>query len=250
MMLSERFFHITTIQWRMDLLTKPIIIAHRGASGHAPENTLLSYRRALDFGAQMIELDVHETLDGQLVCIHDSTVDRTTDGSGEVHDFTYNELRDLDAGEGERIPLLEDVLKFASGKLQVNIELKVIGVEKNLLDILDRLEMLSNVLISSFIHGILATVRNLNEHVLTAILISKPMDELVGYALDFNANAINPHYQLVSPKLLEQSHDLGLKVYPWTINDSTIMHELVSVGVDGIITDYPDQAFDVLRTLD
>ena len=93
-------------------IKEQIIIAHRGASGHAPENTLLSYQRALKFRAQMIELDVHETNDGELVCIHDPTVDRTTDGSGEIHRLTYKELQDLDAGEGERIPLLEDVLKI------------------------------------------------------------------------------------------------------------------------------------------
>lgn len=229
-------------------ISEQIIIAHRGASGHAPENTLLSYRRALEYGAHMIELDVHETLDGDLVCIHDSTVDRTTNGSGEVHSFTYKELRGLDAGEGEQIPLLEDVLKYASGKLHVNIELKVIGVEKNILDMLERYGMFRDVMISSFFHGTLTAVRALSEQTKTAILINKPMDELVRYALDFKVNAINPHHGLVTSELVTEAHSFDMKVYPWTINDAQTLKELLALGVDGLITDFPDRAVKVLRS--
>ncbi|MHA1964278.1 MAG: glycerophosphodiester phosphodiesterase [Candidatus Thorarchaeota archaeon] len=227
-------------------MASQIIIAHRGASGHAPENTLLSYQRALEFGAHMIELDVHETLDGKLVCIHDSTVNRTTNGSGEVHSFTYKELSELDAGEGERIPLLEDVLKFASGKLMVNIELKVIGVEKQVLDLAEQYGMLSDVMISSFFHGSLATIRDLSELAVTAILTSKPIDKLVRYASDFKVNAINPYHQLVTPELIHDAHCSGLKVYPWTVNDTKTMNELFTIGIDGVITDFPDRAARIL----
>ncbi|MHA2057937.1 MAG: glycerophosphodiester phosphodiesterase [Candidatus Thorarchaeota archaeon] len=227
-------------------MASQIIIAHRGASGHAPENTLLSYQRALEFGAHMIELDVHETLDGKLVCIHDSTVNRTTNGSGEVHSSTYKELSELDAGEGERIPLLEDVLKFASGKLMVNIELKVIGVEKQVLDLAEQYGMLSDVMISSFFHGSLATIRDLSELAVTAILTSKPIDKLVRYASDFKVNAINPYHQLVTPELIHDAHCSGLKVYPWTVNDTKTMNELFTIGIDGVITDFPDRAARIL----
>ena len=196
----------------------------------------------------MIELDVHETLDGALVCIHDSTVDRTTNGRGDVQSFTYNELLDLDAGEGEHIPLLEDILKFASGKLQVNIELKVIGVEKTVLDMVERYEMLRDIIISSFFHGTLVTVRDLSEIAVTAILVNKPKDELVLYALDFKANAINPQHQLVSPEFVHDAHTAGLKVLPWTVNDSQTMKELFAIDIDGLITDFPDRAVDVLRS--
>jgi glycerophosphoryl diester phosphodiesterase len=228
-------------------IVEQIIIAHRGASGHAPENTLLSYQRALEYGAHMIELDVHETLDGALVCIHDSTVDRTTNGSGEVHNFTYNELLELDAGEGERIPLLENVLEYASGKIHVNIELKVIGVEKKVLDIVERQGMLWDTMISSFFHGSLITVRTLSKTAITAILVQKPMDALIRYALDFKANSINPHHELVTPEFVLEAHSSGLKVLPWTVNDSQTMKDLFSIGVDGLITDFPDRAANVLR---
>ena len=224
-----------------------IIIAHRGASAHAPENTMLSYQRAVEFGAQMIELDVHETLDGFLVCIHDSTVDRTTDGSGEVHRFTYKELLDFDAGEGERIPLLEDVINYASGKTHVNIELKVIGMEKKILDIVERYDMLQDIMFSSFLHGSLVAVRDLSELAATAILAEKTKDNLVNFALDYKANAINPHHALVSRELIQDAHNVGLKVYPWTVNDSQTMMKLFDIDIDGLITDFPDRAVDVLK---
>jgi glycerophosphoryl diester phosphodiesterase len=199
------------------LLIDQIIIGHRGASGHAPENTILSFRRALEFGAQMIELDIHETLDGRLVCIHDATLDRTTNGSGEVNGFTYEELLDFDAGEGEQIPLLEDVLKFASGNLQVNIELKVLEVEKQVLDIVERYEMFQDVIISSFSHDTLSTIRSMSERAPIAIFV-------------------------------QDIHNAGLKIYPWTVNDQKTMKDLFTLGIDGLITDFPDRAVDILRT--
>lgn len=227
-----------------------IVIAHKGACGYAPENTLLSFQRAIDLGAHMIELDLHETVDGELVCIHDSSVDRTTNGSGEVHSFTYRELQKLDAGEGQYIPLLEEVLKLCFGKLQVNIELKVIGVEKKVLDLVERLNMLNDIIVSSFYHGTLVAIKEMNETTSTAILVKDPMDDFVQYALNLRANAINPNYQLVNQEMVAESHHAGLKVYPWTVNNSHEMKQLYTVGVDGVITDYPDRAFDVLGQLD
>ena len=230
------------------LITPQIIIAHRGASGHVPENTLLSFQRAYDLGAEMIELDVHETLDGELVCIHDSTVDRTTNGSGEVHTFTYKELQKFNAGAGEIIPRLSDVLNFSFGKLQVNIELKVIGVEKKILEMVQQMDMLSEVIISSFHHGSLTSIRDMNHDVSTAMLVNKPMDDMIDYAITLAVNAINPHHQLVTPQLVSSAHQSGLMVYPWTVNDPNRMRELLSFEIDGLITDYPDRAFKILKT--
>ncbi len=231
-------------------MNTPIIIGHKGASGYAPENTLLSFKRAFELGAQMIELDVHETLDGELVCIHDSTVDRTTNGTGEVHKLTYKELLALDAGEGESVPLLVDVLKFAFGHLQVNIELKVIGVEQKLLDMIDQLKMHQDVIISSFFHGTLITIREFNNTIQTAILVNTYTKDLVLYALEHRVNAINPLYELVTPELVNEAHYSTLKVYPWTVNDTRVMRELIAIGVDGVITDFPDKLASILREYD
>ena len=228
-------------------ISVPIIIAHKGASGHAPENTLLAFSKAVNLGAQMIELDVHETADGELVCIHDSSVDRTTNGSGEISKLTYKELQRLDAGQGEHIPLLDDALRFASGKIQVNIELKVIGVEKKVLETADQNGMLQNIILSSFIHDVLIEIRNFDETVKTAVLINYAMDDIVPYSLDLKANAINPHHGLVTPKLVQESHNAGLNVYPWTVNDPRTMANLFVLDIDGLITDYPDRALEILK---
>lgn len=233
---------------RVTPLASQIVIAHKGASAYAPENTLLSFRRAYELGAQMIELDVHETLDGQLVCIHDKTVDRTTDGSGEVRNFSYEELMKMDAGDGERIPLLEDVLTFASGKLQVNIELKVIGVEMEVLDLVEKTGMNDSIVISSFLHGALSTIKEISSNSATAILIKDKMNDLVQYAVDLEVNAINPDHKLVSTDLVKDAQMHTLRVYPWTVNDTVTMKRLFGIGVDGIITDYPDVALDILRS--
>ncbi len=231
----------------MESIKERIIIAHRGASGLFPENTLLSFREALKLGAHMIELDVHETLDGELVCIHDSTVDRTTNGTGKIHKLTYKELLDFDAGEGERIPLLDDVLKYASGKLAVNIELKVIGIEQKVLSIAEQNGMLKDIMISSFYHGSLVTVRDLNETTVTAVLVEKSIDDIVNYSLELKANAINPDHKLVSLDLVQEIHNCGLKVYPWTVNNPITMTRLFASGVDGIITNFPGKALEILK---
>ncbi|MFX1606823.1 MAG: glycerophosphodiester phosphodiesterase [Promethearchaeota archaeon] len=224
-----------------------IVIAHKGASGYSPENTLASYQQALELGAHMIELDLRETLDGELVCIHDSNVESTTNGSGEVHELTYKELQGLDAGEGTSIPLLDDVLEFASGRIKVNIDLKVLEVEMKLLDLLEDYKMIQETLISSFFHGTLDTLRNLDERIATAILFEVPMDDIIRYALDLGVNAINPSYNLVTNELMQKAHSAGLKVYPWTVNDVKTMKQLLALGVDGLITDFPDKALELMN---
>ncbi|NHI89943.1 MAG: glycerophosphodiester phosphodiesterase [Candidatus Thorarchaeota archaeon] len=235
--------------WRVRLITNQLVIAHKGASGYFPENTILSFKNAWNMGAHMIELDVHETLDGKLVCIHDSTVERTTNGTGAVHALDYRELAEFDAGNGESVPLLEDVLKFAFGRLQVNIELKVIGVEQEVINLVERHEMVPNILVSSFLHATLQTIYELNESIATAILVKEPIEDIISYALGFNVNAVNPHHRLITRELVEDLHSASLKVYPWTVNDSPRMKTLYSLGVDGVVTDYPDKAVDVLKAI-
>ena len=224
-----------------------LIIGHRGAAGLAPENTMLAYRTALHLGAPMIELDIHETLDGHLICIHDTTVDRTTNGSGMVSEMTLREIRALDAGLGERIPLLGEVLDLARGSMRVNIELKTLGVEKRLLDLVANRNMLDGILVSSFYHGSILSIKELSPRIPTGALISEPQDGLVSYVVDLGANAVNPLHSLVTHELVEEAHRESLEIYPWTVNDRPRMFELFRCDVDGIITDYPDAGLDALR---
>ncbi|MFW9808831.1 MAG: glycerophosphodiester phosphodiesterase [Candidatus Thorarchaeota archaeon] len=226
-----------------------IIIAHRGASGHAPENTLLSYEKAWRFGATMIELDVHETVDGHLVCIHDSTIDRTTNGTGKVDSLSLEEIQSFDAGLGQKIPLLEDVFTFARGKIQINIELKTAGIEEKLVRLVDDMELTNEVLVSSFLHICLSEIRELNEKIHTAVLVQQELDDLPSYAYELGAYAINSAKELTTPTLVSNAHEFGIKVFPWTVNDETFMTRLLRIGVDGLITDYPDVGIKLVKSM-
>ncbi|MHA1903057.1 MAG: glycerophosphodiester phosphodiesterase [Candidatus Thorarchaeota archaeon] len=222
------------------LLRDVVIIAHRGASAHAPENTLLAFDKAWEIGAHMIELDVHETADNHLVVIHDHEVSRCTNGTGEVSELTYDEVRNLNAGNGQKIPSLEEVLEFAYGKIGVNIELKVPDIEKRVLDLVSKKGMIDKIFISSFLHGTLNVVRNLQKSVPTSILFSKPIDDLVNYSAQLGVSSINPTYEMVDEILVSSTHSAGMKLYPWTVNDKQAMIHLLRLGVDGIITDDPE----------
>ena len=230
-------------------MKKQIVVGHRGASGLAPENTLLAHRAAYDVGAHMVEIDVQETSDGKLVCIHDYDVDRTTSGSGAVVELSYRELQELDAGNGARIPTLVEVLDFVHGKMKINIELKVIDIEKEVLSLVKERSMMSDVVVSSFLHGTLTATRNLNPNIYTAVLVETPRDDLIQYVLEHEANALNLDYELLTSNILEEAHRNKIEVFPWTVNDSSKMRELYKMGVDGIITDYPDVAVKILRGL-
>lgn len=229
-------------------MTHRIIVAHRGAPAYAPENTIQSFEKAWKLGADMIELDLRETADGYLVCIHDSTVDRTTNGSGDVSSFTLKELKKLDAGAGQEIPLLEDVLKFARGKLQVNIDLKIAGAERRIIDTITRLNMNQDVLISSFLHILLSEVREIDESIKVAILIEHAVENLASYAKDLGAYAVNPAKELTNAELVQNVHHFGIRVFPWTVNNELLMKNLFDIGVDGIITDHPDIGVKLLRS--
>ena len=224
------------------------MIAHRGASGYAPENTMKAFRIAWEMNADMVELDVQETSDGRLVCIHDFELPRTTNGEGYVGEATYHEIMELDAGQGERVPLLSEVLDFARGKIGVNIEVKAVNVEKRILDMVTEREMLDSVMFSSFMHNTVREIKNLNADTRTAILLSEPRDDAVRYTLDLGANAINPPFETLTPKLVEAAHDARLEVFPYTMNDASSMRKLLSIGVDGLITDLPDVCVKVVET--
>ncbi len=224
-----------------------LVIAHRGASGLAPENTMAAHRVAFRTGAHMIETDVQETEDGKLVCIHDFDVDRTTNGSGAIAELSYREIREFDAGDGENIPSLEEVLDYTRGKLKLNIELKVTDIEKKVLDLVKERKMIPDVTISSFLHGTLVSTRDLDTEVSTAVLVTKLRDDMISYVNELEANALNPDYKTISPVLVNDAHSNNVLIFPWTVNSASRMEVLYSMSVDGIITDFPDVAIKVLQ---
>ncbi|MEM2315116.1 MAG: glycerophosphodiester phosphodiesterase family protein, partial [Candidatus Nezhaarchaeales archaeon] len=223
-----------------DVLNRVLVIAHRGASAYEPENTLRSIKRALNLGADMVEIDVRTTKDGHIVVIHDATVDRTTNGRGYVKDMTLEELKKLDAGLGERIPTLQEVISLVKGRVGLVIEIKVPGIEEKVLKIVNENKLHDDVLITSFYHPILLRVKSLNAKVRTGIIIASRPVRPAQLALDARSNAIFPKYTYLDLEMVEEAHKHSLTVYPWTVDDPGEARLLIEMGIDGIVTNKPD----------
>lgn len=234
----------------------PKVIAHRGASAYAPENTMPAFELAYNMGARGMELDVHLTRDGRIVVIHDDTVDRTSNGSGSVNELTYEELLRLDFSKGHedfnhvRIPLLEEVYDFASQtNMFVNVEVKenafkdeFIIIDK-LFELEKRFNMSQNVSYSSFNHYILRDMKKKSSQTSTGILYFCGLVDVWEYASRINADAIHPYYGcLVDTDVISGCHERGIAVRTWTVDDKELISSLVNTGVDSIITNKPDVA--------
>jgi glycerophosphoryl diester phosphodiesterase len=221
-----------------------LIFGHRGAAGRAPENTLLSVRRALEFGAHGIEVDVH-FVDGHLVVIHDDTVDRTTNGRGRLAKFTFEELRALDAGLGEAIPTLEEIVELIPQGTILNVELKGKGTGVRVGEFFNRLIregrwLTSDILVSSFEPGELRALSRCNLPL--AILFNRPPRDFFVIAQSLGAMAVNPFRRYATTSFVRVAHEQGLRVFPYTANLSREIQRLCNAGVDGLFTDFPDRA--------
>ncbi|MDF1829334.1 glycerophosphodiester phosphodiesterase [Cycloclasticus pugetii] len=219
-----------------------LMIGHRGAMGCAPENTLLSIHKAIELGADWVEIDVHCVAD-KLLVIHDETVDRTTNGRGKLIDYSFEELRALDAGLGQRIPTLQEVLEVTVGKVGLNIELKGLGTGKVLTSLLRNTpEAYKNkMLVSSFLMPELEQVVRLNQHVKIGVLAGNNINESIAWATKLKAFSIHIRLQKVTPKWVDRAHDLGLKVYVYTVNKVVQIRRMKELGVDGVFSDYPNR---------
>nr|WP_245608185.1 glycerophosphodiester phosphodiesterase family protein [Salinicoccus luteus] len=233
-------------------------IAHRGASGYAPENTMAAFDKALEMKADYIEIDVQLSKDGEVVLMHDAMVDRTTDGSGRIDAFTLEELRRLDAGNwfgpqfvGEQIPTLEEVLDAYRGKIGILIEIKNAsqhpGIEEKIAGALEERNMdkpnNGKIIVQSFDHGSIARFNALLPNVDTGVLVGYDAEGISDAQLaQFStyADYVNPNHQMVDADLVSRIHDYGMQIAPYTINDQSRINELMDYGVDGIISDYPD----------
>jgi glycerophosphoryl diester phosphodiesterase len=232
-------------------------IAHRGATGYAPENTIAGFDLAVDMKADYIEIDVQRSKDGELVVIHDTTVDRTTDGTGKVGDLTVDYLRSLDAGSwkgeqfaGEPIPAFEEILDRYHGKVGILIELKAPelypGIEEQVADALKarNLDKPQNekIIIQSFNFDSMKTMDRLLPKVPIGVLTSKRADTTAEALQEFSAYAdwFNPSYGIVTKELVNQVHTLGMQIGSWTVRSQEAADFLFEMEVDAIITDYPD----------
>jgi glycerophosphoryl diester phosphodiesterase len=229
-----------------------LVIAHRGASGHAPENTLAAFKRAVALGATFIETDLQLSRDTHFVAIHDETVNRTTNGQGRVHDLSLAELRRLDAGSwfgsefsGEHIPTLEEILEF-SKKYDVvfYLELKPSGSwggEHALIGALRQSQEIARTVVISFDAAILEALRRIEPTLMTGLLFDGHIDRPLDRALEVGARQLAVRGDLVTPALLEQARKRDLQVVCWTVNQPAHMRLLIGAGVDGIMSDYPDR---------
>ncbi len=222
-------------------------IAHRGASAYEPENTLRAFRRAIELGADMIELDVHLSRDGYPVIMHDATVDRTTNGTGYVRDKTLAELKELDAGKGERIPTLQEAMELVRGKCGLYIELKEREAAGPVVDAIHAEEFRDVIVASSDPYAV-REVKRLDPEVPTSLLVGETEADFVGLASAVDADYIHlcwenksptPH-KLLTPELLSSLHEHGLGVITWHEERPSEIRELIKLGVDGICSDKPD----------
>ena len=221
-------------------MTKVLIIAHRGASGYEPENTLRSVKKALELGADMVEVDVHVSRDEYVVVIHDARLERTTNGKGHVKDMTLKELKKLDAGLGEQIPALEEVIQLVREKAQLVVEIKVPGTEERVLQEIKANRLENEALITSFYHPVIRRVKELNPNVQAGVIIASRPVKPMQLAIDANANALFPKYTFVDQQMVLVAHKNNLAVYPWTMDTLSEINPLMEMGVDGIVTNKPD----------
>jgi glycerophosphoryl diester phosphodiesterase len=232
-------------------LNKVLAIAHRGASGYLPENTLPAFHLAVEQGADAVELDVHLSADGHPVVMHDPTVDRTTDGHGYIKDMTLADLRRLRC-QGQKIPLLEDVLEELPREVLLAVEVKngpvfYPGIEATILATLSRHDRLENTLVISFDHRVVKRLRKLSGGVKTGILFVCHPVRPVAMAKAANSQCVLPHWAFVTKSLVNTVHKAGLPVFAWVADDEDTMRQLLALGVDGIATNYPDRLVGILR---
>jgi glycerophosphoryl diester phosphodiesterase len=237
-------------------------IAHRGASGHAPENTLAAFRLAVEMGARFIETDLQLTRDAKIVAMHDATVDRTTNGRGRVSKMSLVELRGLDAGakflsvdgkshKGERVPTLDEILEFArTAGVSFYLELKESqswGFEQSLIGALRRSGEMNRAIVISFDPDVLATVKRIEPAGTTGFLAEKPTTQLIEKAKTLGVEQFLPRADRITPEQIASAHSANLRVVVWTVNELDDMRTMIAAGVDGIITDYPDRLNELLE---
>lgn len=220
-------------------------IGHRGACGHAPENTLLSMQKALDFGVDGIEFDIQLSKDGEPMVIHDDTLERTTNGKGAVSDYTYKELQKFDAGKGEKIPHLRDIFELVNKRCQLFIETKAENAEGAVAQLITEYVQkgwgYEQIEVISFNHPQLVRIRNLNPRIRTgATLIGIPIT-LAAIAEEAGCISINPGIQYVNEAIVSDAHRRGLKVYCWTANSPRHIAKAKHLKIDGIFSDYPER---------
>lgn len=249
---------------------KPLIIAHRGASGLVPENTLIAFEKAIEIGVDRIEMDLRQTIDGEVIVLHDKTIRRTTNGWGSARKLSLKKIQRYSAGSWfhydfstEKVPTFKEVLELVAGRTTLLLEIKDgspyhHGIEKNVIDLIDKYDAHKWCIVQSFNDKVLRNFRQLpglNSDVQKLFEIVIPVAPFIGGSkftykgirhYDF-AQEVNVNFKNVTPLVVRKVHKMGKKINVWTVNDEFDLRLFVEMGVDGIITDYPDRLKRILE---
>ncbi|MDP2683905.1 MAG: glycerophosphodiester phosphodiesterase family protein [bacterium] len=221
-------------------------IGHRGACGYEPENTLISFQKAIELNVDMVELDVHLSINNDIIVMHDETVNRTTNGTGYVKQQTLSELRQLSAGKGEKIPTLEQTLNLINKRVKLNIELKGLNTAKPTTELIMKYVKQNNwkyqdFLVSSFNANELLEFFKILPQINIGVIYNKVPNDYIKLAQKLNAYSINLSQEFITQKLIDDIHNHGLKVLVYTVNHNEDIKKIKSMGIDGIFSDYPDR---------
>lgn len=221
-------------------------IGHRGARGYAAENTLSSFEKAIDLKVDGIELDVHLSADGELMVIHDETIDRTTNGKGLVNSFTKAELQNFSIEDNNKIPTLSSVFDLVDRRCFINIELKSFETAAKVVALIEKYIRekhwkYTDFIVSSFNWDALEEVNFVNPEIPIAVLTETDLDKALAFAKIIQAKAINPDFQLLNIENTKKLQENGFEVYPWTVNETADIKKMQSFNVNGIISDFPDK---------
>jgi glycerophosphoryl diester phosphodiesterase len=228
---------------------RPLIISHAACGGHAPANTLAGIRKAIELGAEAIEIDVQASSDGVPVLMHDLTVDRTTNGSGAVAQMSLDQLRALDAG-GEPPPTLAEVLELTRGKVLLVMEIKQPGIEEHVVRAVNETAELTDVMTWSFFPQALEGMRAAEPRIPCALLVageSMPhWPKMRERALRMGVQGVSVFYPAVTPEIARDCRFSGLALYCWTPDSEADIGKLAELGVDGICSNFPDRVVSIL----
>ncbi|UXP32311.1 glycerophosphodiester phosphodiesterase family protein [Reichenbachiella agarivorans] len=254
-----------------------VIVGHKGASGVAPENTLAAFQKAIDMGADMVEIDVHYTKDGEVVVFHDEDVDRTTNGTGKVHKFTLAELKELDAGSwfgdheqyrGEKIPTLAETLDLIHGKVECVIDIKSKGHEyydgfaERVVEIINEKGAKDWTVVQAYDESYLEEALETDSTIrMKKIMMGEDETHLLAFYINAKTftdhrgkheffGTLNPHFTSLSQRRLFRFKARGYKVFTYVVNERDDMIKMLNMGVDGIITDFPDRMVEIRKELE
>jgi glycerophosphoryl diester phosphodiesterase len=221
-------------------------IGHRGAKGYEPENTLISFQKALDMQVDGIELDVHLSADGELMVVHDETIDRTTNGKGFVNKLSLRELKAFRINGEHQIPTLKEVFDLVNQDCFINIELKSYDTTEKVVSLIEKYVAkkrwkYNRFLISSFDWNALQQVAFLNDKIPIGILTDTNLDLALAFAKFIQAKSIHPYFHLLTKENTAQIQEKGFLIFPWTINEIEDIQKIKAFNVNGIITDFPNR---------